>query len=740
MSLIVPRTVSLIEPREDRRYGRQGLSLGDFRQDHGYVLLGEPGMGKSTEFETEAIRTGASRPVAAQRFLNLGIESRPEPRREGPLFIDGLDEARAGGVDPRGPLDMIAARLEELGNPPFRLSSRAGSWLGPGDRGRLPGPVGEAGMPVMQLDPLCREGARRIVARRRDAADEFILAAFEHRLDAFLGNPQLLDVLLRSVEADGWPETPGAAFEGACRELAGERNLEHRDARRPVAQPSRNAVLGAAGRLSALMLIAGGAGWTAADSDDPDVFPLSRVDGGDGDTLLAALDSRLFRGPSARRIPAHRLVAEFLGARFLDERIRACDGVTVRRVLSLLTGEDGIPLPDLRGLSAWLAAGHPRARASLIRADPVAVAFNGDASGFTARERRELFEGLEGSPGLARVWPSAVALGALAGERDGSAIRELTASSSRSDARQHLVLRLLSGFSRMFQARAEASGGRAAPSGSDHSDSDRVALLDVVRDPTWWSDVRRQALHALDLVLAGHPIRRATLRGLLADVGRTRLPDERNEILGTLLDIMYPEDLAPADVWGFLDATPHPRHGAYREFWMGLAERSGDDRIAELLDSLCTRASEAAPGLGHHRVADVVLKLLARGLDLFGDRMTIPAIHRWFDLVEVDLRRSRLVAAGGWQRGDGGYHTESEEAIEAWLRSRENIRYELVEFGLQERESEIGRSALDVTIGRKFLGREPPAGVRRWCLARAVERWSFAMRGRGSRRSSPGGR
>lgn len=716
MSLIVPRTVTLIEPRDDRRYRREGLSLSDFRRDHGYVLLGEPGMGKSTEFETEASRTGAPKPVAAQRFVSRGIESRPGPRQGVPLFIDGLDEARAGGVDPRRPLQRIVARLEELGNPRFRLSCRAGSWLGPGDRGRLSRLVGGAGIPVLRLDPLCREGARRIVAQRREAADEFILAVFEHRLDAFLGNPQLLDMLLMSVNAVGWPDTPGAAFESACRELAKEPNLEHRDARRPAAQPSRSAVLREAGRLSALMLIAGEGGWTASDSDDPDVFSLSQVDGGDRDALLAALDSQLFRGPSARRVPAHRLVAEFLGARFLDERIRACDGVTVRRVLSLLTGEDAVPLPDLRGLSAWLAASHPRARASLIRADPVSVAFNGDASGFTAKERKDLLEGLERSPELARIWPSAVALGALAGGRGRSAIWELTASSSRSDARQHLVLRLLSGFSRMHHAPAEASGDPCA-----HSDSDRVALLDTVRDPTWWSDVRRRAVHALDQALTGHPTRRATLRGLLADIGRKRLPDERNELLGTLLDIMYPEDLPPAEVWDHLDTTPYPDHGAYRKFWTGLADRSGDDRVRQLLDSLCDHASEAAPGLSDHRVADVVLKLLARGLDLFGDRMTVPAIHRWFDLVEVDLQRSRLVAEGSWKRGGGGHHTESEEAIEAWLRSRENVRLKLVEFGLQERESEIGRVALDVTIGRKFLGREPPAGVRRWCLARAVE-------------------
>ena len=54
MSVFVQRTVNLIGPTSDQRFGQDGLLLQDFDNDLGYVLLGEPGMGKSTEFKAAA--------------------------------------------------------------------------------------------------------------------------------------------------------------------------------------------------------------------------------------------------------------------------------------------------------------------------------------------------------------------------------------------------------------------------------------------------------------------------------------------------------------------------------------------------------------------------------------------------------------------------------------------------------------------------------------------------------------
>ena len=74
-------------------------------------------------------------------------------------------------------------------------------------------------------------------------------------------------------------------------------------------------------------------------------------------------------GESGNRFtPVHRHIAEFLGARYLARIIH--DGLPARRVIALITGEDGTVVTELRGLSAWLAAHCQDARADLIERIP----------------------------------------------------------------------------------------------------------------------------------------------------------------------------------------------------------------------------------------------------------------------------------------------------------------------------------------------------------------------------------
>ena len=721
MSPLVRRTVSLISPRDDRRFGRVGLSLADFRSDYGYVLLGEPGLGKTEAFKEEARRVDACCPVTARRFKRGRFDGHAE-RGGPPVFIDGLDEVRTGGGDPRVPLDEILDRLRDLGHPPFRLSCRAGSWLEPGDQREFSSPPSAGPIRVLRLNPLARNDVRQIVSHRRRDAEEFMFEASEHGLDAFLENPQLLGVLLDAVEAEGWPDSPRAAFENACRELSKERNPEHRDARRGKGQPPRDAVLCAAGQLSALLLLTGKAGWTATDTNDPDTLSLRHVedelDGGDRDALLAALESGLFRGSAACRTPVHRLVAEFLGGRYLDGRIRTPHGTTVRRVLSLLLGHDGIPLPDLRGLSAWLASQNPVARAILIRADPIAVAFGGDATDFTAGERQELFAQLENSPHLPLVWPSSVALGALAGGRDRSLLWERTSSPDRTDAGQTLVARLLAGFTRRLRS---STADRSLASTADY-DLERRSLLRIVNDDSWHDDVRCEALKAVDLLLSDSPDRSSTLCGVLYDIEAGRLPDEHNELLGTLLARMYPRDLPPAEIWNHLATRPRlPGATSYSMFWGSLIDGSDPQRIQQLIYSLCDRAPEILPALADDGFGSIVLELLARGLELFGDALTTAQRHAWFGLVEAAPNRPGLVPAHCGPVVAVDFFPELSDRIHSWLRSHQPIQYELIELDLGEREDEVGRKALDQSIGRKLLGEEAPVGFRQWCLTRATE-------------------
>ena len=731
MNPLVTRTVSVVSPQDDPRFGRDGLSLADFKSDHSYVLLGEPGMGKTTTLRDEAERAGGTF-VEARRFLSRAPEHHPE-WRDTTVFVDGLDEVRVGTGDPRTPLDGLITRLEALGNPPFRLSCRAGSWLDPGDARELASltgagePSNTEGLRVLMLHPLSRDDVRQIVSSRREDAEGFIADAFDHGLETFLWNPQLLKVLLDAVESSGWPDSPRAAFERACRELARERNPEHRDAHQGSMQPPQDALLRAAGRLSALLLLTDKGGWSATDTDHPDILSLRAVDAEDDheatggrEALLAAVDSRLFSGTSAARRPTHRMFAEFLGAGYLDHHIRAAGGPGTRRVLSLLLGHDGVPLPDLRGLCAWLAALNPDARSFLIRADPISVAFDGDASDFTPEERRQLFAELEHCPSLPSIWPSSVALGALAGSRQRSPLWTLLTSSNRTDARQALISLLLAGFARKFGERA----GDNVTSPTMDRDIERRTLLQVVRDDTWRDDVRCRAIVALDRILPNSGKRSAALHQLLSDVEAGHISDPYRDLLGTLLDQMYPGDIRPNEIWDHL-VPQHRRPGvtSYSMFWLNLIDGSKPEHIRQLLESLCDHDRYVVPKLDDNGFGHVAMELLARGLELFGDDESTADLYRWFRLVDAARQHTtHLVLAHGDELWSGVSFFDHASRIRDWLHAHESTRRDLILCDLVARETEIEAwMPGHREVGSKFMRGPPPRGFRDWCLEQAVK-------------------
>ena len=716
--MTIKRTVSVVKPEEDHRFGQENLSLSDFNSDHGYVLLGEPGMGKSTCFSEEANRLDVTAPISARRFIRHNPADHTD-WQEGPLFIDGLDEVRIGGGDPRAALDRIIAHLRALGRPRFRLSCRAGSWLGYGDLRELSSLTDSEVIPVLELNPLNTHDIRQIISQRRKDANGFILRAYEHGMEAFLFNPQLLDLLLKSVENGGWPDNPSETFENACRELVRERNSEHRDARSFDTQlPSLQAVLSAAGQLSALMLIANKSGWSVDDSDDTEVLSLRYVDHQERSALREAFDSSLFRGNPRFRTPTHRLLAEFLGARYLVEKMQ--NDLMIQRVLALLMGHDGIPFPDLRGLASWLAAMAPETRMALIQADPIAIAFNGDASSFSPKERKTLFEELEQNVHLVYTQPSAACLGALAGNQGVSAVWKLTNSHIRSENRQTLVYWLLCGVSQTYSDTTRNCKSIAYT----QLELDRNNLLKIIHDPSWAKDIRCQALRTLDLVLIERPDRSATMRKLIKDLEENRLPDEENDLMGTILDLLYPSALKPTEVWNYLITGPIAPGNTYNFFFTSLADKSTKEQIKELLDSLCDYASEVISKLASYRIADTVLILLARGLDLFGDKLIIPELYRWFKLVKFDRSSYELIPAHDSTNSYGRFNNaKASAAILNWLGERRKIQYALIERELIDLESEIGNRSLNMVTGLKFMGENAPAGFRSWCLTRAEELW-----------------
>ena len=143
------------------------------------------------------------------------------------IYIDGLDETRAGASDGRTPFDGVRAKLHRLGRPPFRISCRAADWFGSNDRERLSTVAPNREVQVLRLDPLPDHGVLEILERNHDDDDPgaFVAEARERGVEDLLLNPQNLRMLAEAVaEADEWPRTRAETFDMACRKLVSEEN------------------------------------------------------------------------------------------------------------------------------------------------------------------------------------------------------------------------------------------------------------------------------------------------------------------------------------------------------------------------------------------------------------------------------------------------------------------------------------------------------------------------------------
>ena len=711
--MIVERTVS--RWRGDG-WESLGEKLSDFRSARAYVLLGEPGSGKTTAFRVEAENHGNGPPVTAGRFIRRHLDSHPE-WRDKTLFVDGLDEVRAGGGDPREPLNELAARIEQLGQPPFRLSCRDESWLGPSDFRELSSVTNGQELHLLRLDPLSREDAcRMLLAVGVKDPDDFEWSAIDRGLDVFLWNPLLLSVLAKAVSSGSWPAGQLDAFERACKELAKETNQEHLDAwdGNPFANDE---VVLAAGRLCTIHLLSGKSGWSRRGPGDEDHPALSEA--GQGQRLLKwALDTKLFEGSAETgRRPRHRRIAEFLAAKYLDHAIRR-ERVSASRVLALMKGVDGVVMPDLRGVSVWLAARNSDVRGPLIAADPIGVAFYGDARGFSRPHTALLLRGLETRLNHEWDWPSSASLGALMAGPAREMLWDMLQATDRSCARQMLVELLLRGMA------ATPLGGALpdATRSSGTTDRPREILLAAVRDSTWRSTVRQPALAALIHVLGGEAEGPPVLLGLLSDIEDSKVSeDERGELRGALLTHLYPQHLAARHMWDHLPSGKVPQ-GEGKKFWTGhLVDESSPEDVRTLLDTLAARAEELIVLLAQHDVESLVLRLLARGLELFGEQMEVADLYAWFELVEADYERTGLVPAHCQGVVLRGRHLGEQNKVYSWLRDRRVTQLALVLEGLKLNASMQRERVLSQSIGGKFLGDEAPPGFRRWCLDKAVE-------------------
>ena len=233
-------------------------------------------------------------------------------------------------------------------------------------------------------------------------AQAFIALAQEQRVYELLKNPQTLKMLADVVaQGGGWPKSRKETFEMACGQMVREHNEEHQAAQQSNSPPTPDQLLDAAGRLCAVQLISGVAGYTLRGQAD-EGYPAPDQCGYDSPKRSDLHSPRSYSRASpitaSPRFTATSPNSSVLG--ISPKVIKS--GLPARRVIALIEGagrhrgygDEGLvrlargPLPIRRGHT-------------LSNAIPLASDYTATSASSSTDEKRALLESLnrEGHPG-----------------------------------------------------------------------------------------------------------------------------------------------------------------------------------------------------------------------------------------------------------------------------------------------------------------------------------------------------
>lgn len=667
-----PRTCSVVGDVEEKHH-----PLDAFRDRDAFVLLAAPGAGKTGAFEHEA-RVVQGCYVTARNFLALPV--RPE-WRETTLFIDGLDERRAGSSDQRTPLDEVRAKLHALGKPRFRLSCREADWFGANDRSHLAmvAPGGE--VTELRLDPLTDEDILELLHQLGvEDPQVFVADARDQGLHALMGNPQGLEMLARSVAGGReWPTTRLETFERSCRELAKELNRDHQLAGQPKVDTAE--LLDAAGELCAVYLLTGAAGYAEFEGDS-DLLPLSGFRTPDQEVLKVVCRTSLFGKHNLSFAPRHRQIAEFLGGRYLAGLVAV--GLPVGRVLALLTGFDGGIVSELRGLAAWWAAHDPEAKPDIIERDPLGVVLYGDVKGFSVAEKEAVIDGLEriaerDPTNLTRFRETDVRWGDLATEEMAPSFSRRLSDRDGGEAQQAVQIALLESLAR----------GSRVPGMV-------LLLLDSIRDP-------RRPLRIREMSLSAYLKQNADKQeeiALLEAIKEGSLRDPHDRLRGELLHHLYPDGLSPRQLATYFAEPKNDGAGWITHFWLTYVPReSTPEQLAELMDALANagKLRKAADQCDrkHYLFRNIPRRLLSKLLS--GNQPDADRLFEWLGFV------------------DPSDHVDGRDEIRRWFGNHPETFKAVFKISA-ERESDPDGL---YSVRQLLIALGPPEDLGMWCVAEA---------------------
>jgi hypothetical protein len=688
---LVPRTCKEKVDKQNEQYDISH-PIDYFRERSAYVLLGEPGAGKSSLFEAEADNTPDGVFISAREFT---IHD-PEKWQDKTLFIDGLDEARASNGNTLTPLDDIRRGLIKLGCKRFRISCRAADWLGSLDTRDIKMVSPDKNITVLYLDPLSSDDIDLILQNdlRVSDAKDFLKNAEHFGLLDLLDNPQTLDMLIVAVKGgQQWPTSKLEVYDLASKQLAAEFNVDHALVQKqPATTPQ---ILDAAGFLCAIQIIANVTGFTETqtitgrtclnDLKIPNELKISN-----------ALKTRLFTKTNTDEFNyIHRSVAEYLAAQFIANKIK--EGLLFNRVLALTTGFDGGIVAALRGLMAWLSVLSTQACERLIEIDPVGVIINGDASPFPKSVKSQLYRALvresKTTDFLNLDWHT-TAFASITTNDMTAELSQILNNPSRNDGEQSLMVCLLKGLSC-----------------SETITEIKVPLLRIMRDNSYWETIRSNALSAF---IHQYPEDLDSLLALADEIRLGIIEDTEKGFMEILLDKLFPLKIHASNIFNYLLPHKNNRIISYYYFWKTkLSNRLTNDDLAIVLDQLSdleTSFLEHKPDVIIHTVGQILI----RGLQVHGLNISPERLYKWLS-IDIDQYDSCKLPV------------EQRLQINNWLNANPDRYLAIIGAGLKQIKNFENISWEINKVFVRLHDAMPPSNIAQWWLNQALSESNFNL-------------
>lgn len=624
----------LIDP--DGRYGRSVnpdlTTLEQLEDVPCLVLLGEPGIGKSTVIESHFervksasqdgrrlfvyrdLRSYSSDYLFTQIFESNGFRAWKEGSGLLDLYLDSLDECSVR-INSLAALLIDQLRELPLGRLRLRLGCRTAEWPGLLES-ELKARFGIDGMKVVELVPLRRADVVIAAEINHLPVESFLSQVWQAAAVPLAIKPITLDFLIKVRQERGaLPSTQADLYEKGCLILCEERSPS-RIAAGHVGQLSAAQRMDVASWIAAAMIFGGKSAIRTAPvtgssaSDELTLFELEAREFGGEQAIRDVLKvSGLFSARGADRLGwAHKTYSEFLAARFL-----ARQKVPLHQIRDLIFHhhDPDAVVPQLREAASWVASLRSDVFADIGKRDPQ-VLLASDVVKADEGGRRDLvqrlLEAFDSERALDDDWDERVHYRKLKHSGLGKQLRRFVVDRSK-----NIIVR------------------RVAIDIAERCYCHELLedLLAVALDGRDDAHSRQQAAHAVAVI--GDAGAHARLRPLLA-AGEQE--DPHDELRGIALSVLYPEHMSAEELFDLLrPQRDEIMIGTYSDF---ISERAYSLTSSELPAAL--RWATAPSGPQQHddnqlnTLHDSILRV---SWAHFEDKTVLP---RLVDLVERRLK------------------------------------------------------------------------------------------------------